>query len=476
MINSWGMKPVRSTIRTLLLVTTASVISFSGIAQAQQVAQADLETERDLQRQRERQERISKISGPDGFGPLLREVTFQEILADPDNIELNVLYARTQIKHGHMDKAQATLERILLIEPDLTIVKMLYGLVLFRLDNMAEAETVFNELLAADISENDRVVAQSYLDQIEKSKKRLAIKFTVSAGLHYDDNRTSAPKSGELWAGGLVFAADPEQSDWGGVINLGGEARYDLGYQRPHEAYAKVTLVGDDQHVENSYDLLMARTDLGVVLAYDIGRVDLSINQSTMNLGGKAYMTSPGAKVRWDANPNSAYVPYAQVSATHQYYRDDTNAERNGLTLSAILGGSTNTLVEGGITDASITHTLKTSNEDYYAYTAWGADLSHTQVFDQGRFLIGSAGASVTDYEAADTFLSSENRRDVSITLGLTAGAPLGGTPAGEFVPDNVKDVLVTATIERTMARSNIPNYAYNNWRGQMMLTKSFGF
>lgn len=467
---------MKLTIRTLLLATTASVISFAGIAQAQQVAQADLETERDLQRQRERQEIISQISGPDGFGPLLREVTFQEILADPDNIELNVLYARTQIKHGRMDKAQATLERILLIEPDLTIVKMLYGLVLFRLDNMAEAETVFNALLVADISDNDRVVAQSYLDQIEKSKKRLAIKFTVSAGLHYDDNRTSAPKSGDLWAGGFVFDSDPEQSDWGGVINLSGEARYDLGYQRPHEAYARVTLVGDDQHVENSYDLLMARADVGVVLAYDIGRVDLSVNGSVMNLGGEAYMSAPGAKVRWDANPNTAYVPYAQVSATHQYYRDDANAERNGRTVNATVGAHTNTWVDGGTTDASITRTLKTANADYNAYAAWAANISHTQVFNQGRFLIGSAGISATGYDAADTFISTSKRRDTNVTLGLTAGAPLGGTPVGEFLPDNAKDVLVTATIERAMTSSNIPNYAYNNWRGQMMLTKSFDF
>lgn len=471
---------MKSTIRTLLCATTASVLSFASVAQAQQVAQADLETERELQRQRERQrerqEIISKISGPDGFGPLLREVTFQEILVDPDNIELNVLYARTQIKHGRMDKAQATLERILLIEPDLTIVKMLYGLVLFRLDNMAEAENVFNELLAADISANDRVVAQSYLDQIEKSKKRLAFRFTVSAGLHYDDNRTSAPKSGDVWAGGFVFAADQKQSDWGGVMNLGGEARYDLGYQRPHEAYAKVTLVGDDQHAENTYDLLMARADVGLVLAYDIGRVDISINQSVMNLGGAAYMSAPGAKVRWDANPNTAYVPYAQLSATQQYYRNNTNAARNGRTVHATVGAHTNTWVDGGTTDASITRTLKTANENYNAFAAWAANVSHTQVFDQGRFLIGSAGVSVTGYDAADTFISSSKRRDTNVTLGLTAGAPLGGTPVGEFLPDNAKSVLVTATIERAMSSSNIPNYAYNNWRGQMMFTKSFDF
>ncbi len=332
-----GIPNVRPTIRSVMCATAISTILLAGAAQAQQVAQADIETERAAERLRKQQERISAMGGggADGFGPLLREVTFKEVLADPDNVELNILYARTQIKHGRMDKAQATLERILLVEPDLVMVKMLYGLVLFRLDNMGEAEVIFNDLLAADITANDRAVVQAYLDQIAKGKKRLSVKLTVSAGIHYDDNRTASPRSGSLSLfNNVLDLGIDEKADWGALVNLGGEARYDLGYQRPHYAYGKAALVLDEQRDENNYDLIMGRADLGVSMAYDIGRVDFSVNHALINLGHAAYMETPGAKVRWDAYPNTTYVPYAEVSASHQLYRSqdggNSNAERNG--------------------------------------------------------------------------------------------------------------------------------------------------
>ena len=68
------------------------------------------------------------------------DVTFEQVLADPDNIDLNFRYAETQIRKGDVRGASATLERILLIEPDLPRVRLLYAIVQFRLENLAEAE------------------------------------------------------------------------------------------------------------------------------------------------------------------------------------------------------------------------------------------------------------------------------------------------------------------------------------------------
>ena len=45
-------------------------------------------------------------------------VSYQDVLADPDNLELNLRFARTQVAQGNVRGAAATLERILLIDPD----------------------------------------------------------------------------------------------------------------------------------------------------------------------------------------------------------------------------------------------------------------------------------------------------------------------------------------------------------------------
>jgi Flp pilus assembly protein TadD len=70
-------------------------------------------------------------------------VTYADVLRDPDNIELNLRFARTRVNEGNVRGAAATLERILLIDPDLAQVRLFYGVVLYRLENLDEAEKEF---------------------------------------------------------------------------------------------------------------------------------------------------------------------------------------------------------------------------------------------------------------------------------------------------------------------------------------------
>lgn len=418
----------------------------------------------------------------DGLAPLLREVTFEEILADPDNIELNVLYARTQIKYGRLDKAQSALERVLLIEPDLTMVRMLYGLVLFRLDNLSEAEGVFNALLESDITDTDRRQVEQFLRQIEKRKRRLKVGVMVSAGVHYDSNRTLAPRSGTLSLYDSVFQLDlPEKPDWGGVVNVGATARYDLGMQRPHELYGKAAVVLDEQKDENAYDMVMGRVDAGVIMTQDFGKLDLSLNHGIFNMNRKAYLNATGVKARWDAPPGVMLAPYAEVAATRQLFANrngsNTNPERNGNLYQTTAGVRTTALIENGNTDFSVTRGVKLARMSYNTYDSWGLALRHTQVFDQGRYIIANAGVTQTGYRRADSYVGSKKRRDRAFNLGVTGGMALGSLPlASYYIPEEANDVLLSASVERSVGRSNIVNYEYGNWRTQVMLTKALDF
>ena len=67
-------------------------------------------------------------------------VTLADVFADPDNLDLNFRYAKAQIARGELLGAASTLERVLLVDPNLTRASLLYGVVLFRLDNLEEAE------------------------------------------------------------------------------------------------------------------------------------------------------------------------------------------------------------------------------------------------------------------------------------------------------------------------------------------------
>lgn len=442
-----------------------------------------MKIEQGIEAERLRQQQIQNITGGvDGeLPPLSREVTYQEVFKDPDNIELNILYARTEIQNGRLDRAQAALERILLIDPEITIVRMLYGLVLFRLDNLSDAEAVFKELMESDISAANKDAVQQYLDQIATRKKSVHTRVTVGVGIHYNNNKTAAPRSGNLSLLNTVYELGiKEKSDWGAIVNLSGETRYDLGMQRPHEAYGKAVVLLDEQRDENEYDLLYGRVDLGATLAMDIGKVDVSVNHSIINLDRTAYMEVPGAKIRWDANPGEDYTPFVETGFQHQLYRNDdganSNNERNGLRFDTKIGARSDKIIHGGMSDIAFTHVKKNARIGYNSFTGYGVSLGHTQVFDQGRFVLASIAYERDTYRRADAFVASRRRTDNTYTIGITGGAALGSLVDGDALPEKSRDIQMTATLGRSITKSNIINYETNDWSGQLMFSKSVQF
>ena len=116
------------------------------------------------------------------------KITYAQILADPDNIDLNFQYARNQAAEGDLRGAAGTLERILLINPKLPQVRLIYAIVLFRLDNIDEAEREFRAVSGLDLSPSLRAEIASYLKRIEQRRKRTRYSAQVTFGPHYDSN------------------------------------------------------------------------------------------------------------------------------------------------------------------------------------------------------------------------------------------------------------------------------------------------
>jgi Flp pilus assembly protein TadD len=89
-------------------------------------------------------------------------ITYAQILADPDNIELSVKYAQQLINDGEFQKATISLERILLLNPEVDKARLLMALVFFRLGSFSEAESELNFLKTRELSEEDTIVVGKY--------------------------------------------------------------------------------------------------------------------------------------------------------------------------------------------------------------------------------------------------------------------------------------------------------------------------
>jgi len=175
------------------LIAVAFTVCMFGLSTAAQAQTAD--TDR-LDSQTEAVEQILQATGRAiNLGTLSGEpVTYQEVLRDPDNIELNLRFARTQINQGNFRGAGATLQRILLIAPNLEQVQLLYAVVLFRQGNLDEAEKEFKTIAAFDLPPDLRAEVEAYLDAISSIRQRTRYTASLSLGGQLDSNRNTAPQ------------------------------------------------------------------------------------------------------------------------------------------------------------------------------------------------------------------------------------------------------------------------------------------
>ncbi len=194
----------------------------SGPAAAQSQVPAVQEQQRPAQglRETERAERAFKAA--EELRPLEagERVTYADVLQHPDDVELNYLYAQSQVESGDLRGAAATLERILLLAPDLARVRLLYAVVLFRLDNLNEAEREFrtvSELPMPDslreevdsLPRADRAAAQG--DALLRHRRR-------RHAVGQQPQRRSRRRPGALSRHTLRSRQGKKESDFSGVM------------------------------------------------------------------------------------------------------------------------------------------------------------------------------------------------------------------------------------------------------------------
>ena len=160
-------------------------------------------------------------------------VTYEQVMAAPDDIELNYRYALSQVAQGRLQAAATTLERMLMVKKDLPKVKLFYGIVLFRLDSLVDAERVLTELKKEEMPDSLRAEVNDYISQIHSRRRKGRLSVLLGAGLDYDDNRNSGPSTGRrlFLDTPIVLFTGTRTSDISMTMMANIDGSYDLGFQ-----------------------------------------------------------------------------------------------------------------------------------------------------------------------------------------------------------------------------------------------------
>ncbi len=381
-----------------------------------------------------------------------------------------------------MRSAAATLERILLINQDLPRVRLLYAIVLYRLDNLDEAERELRAVRLLEMPLSLRAELDRYLEQIELRRKRTRYTMTASLGFQYDWNRNSAAASGVNLVSDLPSNLDghsrrKQDQSVNAVTRF--DVSHDLGYQARHRLNGSLSYYRGEQVHLSELDLQAASGEIGGV--YDLSPFAIvpTVYGRRIMLANQFYSYNQGMNLRGEHQLTGELQAFVFTEAERQIYKSigesTTAPEKTGpqFTFGGGLNYVLNPEMRAGVEVSSI---RKFAARNYNSYDGEAVTLSHTWLLGGGMFLLSSVIGEIDRYWESDPSVNDMARRDRIGKLRLTLGVPVATLVDEEGTIPFLRDLTLTLSGESIRQSSNLTNYTYNNRRASFGLTKRWEF
>jgi len=408
-----------------------------------------------------------------------RDVTLEEVMRDPDNADLNYAYALTLIRQGDLLQALSTLERILLKNPQQPKVRLLYAVVLYRLNAVAEAERELDTVLKFDMDEGLRRELEYYRGEVARQKQKTKFTAIVRLGWNWDSNRNAAPITrGLISAGGT--ATRPEEIDTHSLEGLARlEVEHDLGFQRRHRLIGSVTGLYDQSLRSNEFTL--GAIDVRGGIALDLAPQELRIqpHYRYARLDDNSVFQAQGGTIRFDWPTRQNIFFYLIGAGEYQVFNATERAPSSRLRTGAewrVTGGVRYVFNPEHRLTLAATGIIKDAREDFFDYKGVQVGLEHGWLLGRGMFLLSNVSWEGDWYDGADPNINATKREDDILRVRTVFGVPFATLTGWDTAPRPLRDVGISVGFEYTRAFSNIDNYRYHNFRVMGALTKRFDF
>tara|TARA_B110000971_G_scaffold215271_1_gene248480 strand:- start:2133 stop:3434 length:1302 start_codon:yes stop_codon:yes gene_type:complete len=378
-----------------------------------------------------------------------------KLFADPTNIEINLIYLQQQLGGGNFKGAAATLQRILLLDPSSKLAKVLYAEVQLKLGNRADARLILQQLLAdKSLSAAMRNKALELKEALERSERRLSISGSAGLAGGSADNALAAPKGPIMLFNNQPIANTSKEVteafiDYDGMVSLS----YKLPTYRERALTTAFGAAGRDYLDQNTADSLTGFVSFGysekrkLPFKFNYSAFATDVSGHPYNAGQQGVF---GLSVDLPKNANlqtslrvgeTRHFKYLGSSAGKQ--RDNETLGVSATYLRPISGLSIPLLVStsllGDKSSAEIEHF---SAQSVSAVVGLRTRLAMINVSLSLDFL-------VTEYEAANTLISTQTRQDERTRLTASLGYKL---------PPHLGAIDLALSGFAADTRSNIPN------------------
>lgn len=402
-----------------------------------------------------------------------QNITFEDVLARPDDAALNLKYAQQEVASGRLQQAAAALERLLLVQPDWDAVRLYYGVVLYRLGDLNAAKRELRLLEGRGLSANRERERVRYLKLAEDQSKRLRFSARYTLGARLDSNPgfvsdevvgNFGEESDAAFTGSTQFLAE---------LDVGNRGNYLFLQTNNH-----INEYGD----VNQADFISSRVKAGgvihapnlVIKPYFLyGATYLQHDKYRDRFGG-------GIDANWSLNSQVEFFLAGQ--AEYEDYDvtsfSSVGSQRDGWRYTGEAGIKWRP-VERQIFELKGRYRRKDADFDGFSYDDANVSLRSLTLFGKGRYLSVFTSYSNRDYDRPDDFYSSTiTREDDRFYVRGAFGVPLQTMFARADIelPSFFADIVAQIGVSYATRNSNIELLEYNNISGDILFTKRVSF
>ena len=404
-----------------------------------------------------------------------KNITYMQILQKPNDLDLNLKYAQQQGKMGNFKQTISTLERLNMLYPDNTEIKLYLLSVLVQVDSPEKANVIIDEMkLRRDLSPEDLETLKEIEEELKDREPGLwTFAADISAGSVFTNNVNSVSKTRKKNESDSVVGFNSAKHDRTLSGGIGLTATRQVGEESSLLINLAHTL--SEQYAETDDDY----QSYGVTLGLDTTFLGQSVspyiiaNKSDYQTDADSFSFMYGAGSFFSIGErNSISYGYSFADAKGNHNSTDTTAdETNSITHSFTLGHDfiVNQLITTSIglgysdADAKVD-----AGNDYETYDG---SLNINFAFPWAYISVGNA-LSFNDYKKADSSVNSSIiRSDVTHTFDIMVTKAIG-----DFFPaiDPNRSLFINASYEKMKSEANIMNYDYIADSFSLSFSKSF--
>ena len=407
---------------------------------------------------------LDDISQVEGAGTSInnKNITYMQILQNPNNLDLNLKYAQQQGKMGNFKQTISTLERLNMLYPDNVEIKLYLLSVLVQVDSPEKANTIIDEMkLRRDLEPEDLETLLEIEEELKDREPSLwNLTADISTGAVFTNNVNSVSKTRLKEESDSVVGFNSAMHDRTLSGGIGLSATRPIGEESSFLINASHSL--SEQYFESDDDFQSYGLTFGLdtVLGNQSLSPYLMLSKTDYQHDADSFSKMYGIGGFFSVGErNSISYGYAYSNSKGNHNSSDNTAmETNSVGHSFTFGHdyiftpiiSTNLSLGYSDTDARVD-----AGNDYETYDV-GLGLNFAFPW---AYIAVSNSMSFNDYKKEDTSVSSNKlRSDYTNTFDIMLTKAVGDIFPGI---DPNRSLFINLSYEKLFSEANMLNYDY---------------